>query len=228
MSQFQKIWIPIATFLGVVLLILQVTQAFAENQQLFTGLSILVLLLFFGAGMWSYAFAPSVIPGIPKYRWHWIAKLILIIILISILISVACILAILDVVPGFCVCSPAKTPMPTAIFTPLPNPTEPTTTQPAQVPIGTTYSIRFVGRFVSGSQTPRNVYYYTDGGDKQLLAAIGDSIDKTFKARFARNIRVQVELDAGTTWYEELYVNDKLIAHGNIDNSGFTYQAPAP
>jgi hypothetical protein len=121
---------------------------------------------------------------------------------------------------------PIPPSMPTATFTPLPKPTETATTQPTKTPIGTTYSVRFVGYFFYGSQAPRNVYYYTDDGDRQFLAAIGSSIDKTFQVRFARSLRVQVELDAGTVWHEELYVNGKRVASGNTDSSGVTYQAP--
>ena len=102
MSQFQEISAPIAAVVGAVLLALQLIQAFMGNRTLFTGLLILISLVAIGAGMWKYAFEPSVIKEFPRYRFYWVARIALILILLSALGSAAYIFTIIKVVPDCC------------------------------------------------------------------------------------------------------------------------------
>ena len=115
MSQFQKVWAPIAAIFGAILLAQQLAQTFTGNRTLFTGFLILFSLIAIGAGMWNYAFAPSVIKGFPKYRYHWIAKLVLFFVVVASLISVVYIITILDVVPDCCGFVSTNTTPPTPI-----------------------------------------------------------------------------------------------------------------
>lgn len=133
MSQFKKIWAPIATLIGAVLLANQLVQSFKGDRSLTTGTLILVSLVALGGGMWNYAFAKSTVPGIPRYRFHWLAKIALVVILASTLIPLDYILTILEVVPDCCNVLPTssptltappthtKTSVPTFTFTPTPS-----------------------------------------------------------------------------------------------------------
>lgn len=122
---------------------------------------------------------------------------------------------------------PPDQPSPTLTQTPIVTAlAQPVISLSRPAPEGMLYTVRFVGHFISGSDRPCNVYYYADDGSRQLLASIGDAIDKTFQVRFARSLRVHVELEAGTIWREELYVNDALVASGEVDNAGLSYSVP--
>jgi len=133
MSQFKKMWAPIATLIGAVLLANQLAQTFKGDRSIATGTLILVSLLALGGGMWNYAFAKSTVPGIPRYSFHWLAKIALVVILASTLVPLGYILTILEVVPDCCNVLPTQTPtltipptitntsVPTFTFTPLPS-----------------------------------------------------------------------------------------------------------
>jgi len=116
MASSEKPLSPILSILGTVLLTFQLAEAFTGNRTLFTGLLILVSLIAIGAGMWKYAFEPSVIKGFPKYQYHWLAKIIIFLDIVSILITAIYIFTILDVIPDCCnfVVSDIPTPTPTA------------------------------------------------------------------------------------------------------------------
>src|SRR5690349_10493163 len=101
-DQFKKIWAPLASIVGGVLLVFQLASAFTGNRTLVTGLLILVSLIAIGAGIWNYAFAKSVIPGIPKYSFHWLAKIALSIVSVLILLSFIYVFTILNVISGCC------------------------------------------------------------------------------------------------------------------------------
>ena len=51
--------------------------------------------------MWKFAFTPSVVPPFPKYRFHWVAKIIIFLDVVSVLISGLFILTILNVIPDY-------------------------------------------------------------------------------------------------------------------------------
>jgi hypothetical protein len=112
MSVFQKTWAPIASALGTILLALQLAEAFKGNRTLFTGILILISLIAIGVGMGKYAFAPSVIPPFPRYKYQWAAKTIFVLNAIAIIISATFILTILDVVPDCCGFVPTIGPTP--------------------------------------------------------------------------------------------------------------------
>ncbi len=147
------------------------------------------------------------------------------------LILIGCMLAISTIFIGrYFLISPTETtsinisPMPTLTRSATWTPDSLIYATPTQ--IGRLYTVTFVGHFVSGSQSPRNIYYYTDNGNKQLLAAVGDEINKTFQAKFTNSIRVHVELEDGTIWHEELQVNGEMVASGDVGNSGLIYKVP--
>jgi hypothetical protein len=150
---------------------------------------------------------------------------------IMFLILIGCILAISTKFIGrYFLISPIETtsidisPVPTLTPKATWTPNSSISATPTQ--IGRLYTVTFVGHFVSGSQSPRNIYYYTDNGNKQLLAAVGNEINKTFQAKFTNSIRVHVELEDGTIWHEELQVNGEMVASGDVGNNGLIYQVP--
>jgi hypothetical protein len=102
MFQFQKIWGPVVTVVGAVLLILQLSLAFMGNRTLVTGLLILISLIAMAAGLWNYAFATSVIKGFPRYRYQYGLKILWFLVLVLIFVSSAYVLTLLGIVPDCC------------------------------------------------------------------------------------------------------------------------------
>lgn len=187
MPWFTKWWSWIAFILGAVLVLLQFVEAFKEQRNLVTNLLVLILLLVIGGGIWDYAFASSEIKTakgyLPKYRYHWAAKMSLVVILIAILIILACLATILDEETDCCIYLPTKTPTFTPTLTPSPTPTStptPTATftpsptltftpTPTPTPINTII-------FVFSAQYPfmsTGITVHPD--DKVTITVLGDS-----------------------------------------------------
>lgn len=122
-DQFKRFWAPFASIVGAVLLVFQLAQAFTGNRTLITGLLIMISFIAIGIGTWNYAFAKSSIEGIPRYSFHWLAKIALVLILVSIMISVIYNLTILGALPDCCAFVVTKTSTPTATVTPSITPT---------------------------------------------------------------------------------------------------------
>lgn len=126
---FNRIWAPVATFIGTILLVNQLAEAFRGNRTLVTGLLIIGALMFISAGISKFAFAKSSIPGIPQYKFHWFAKIAIIPIFVFALFSAYYVLVILVVAPDCCGFIPTTTstttgtPTPTPTFTSTPDPT---------------------------------------------------------------------------------------------------------
>ena len=95
---------------------------------------ILVLLVAIIPWIWKYAFALSDMPyekngkaGFPpKYKYHWLAKIILLLDFISILFSFFYILTFIEILEPCCM--PTKTPTPTVMVTPTATQTTTTAT----------------------------------------------------------------------------------------------------
>lgn len=136
-----------------------------------------------------------------------------------------------------------KTPLPTATRTPTstatststltPSPTVTLTLTPtaSDTPtptdeVETEYTVEFITTYVSGDFVLRNVFYYLDGGAQQLLGTITDQGDFTFTASFSQSIRVHVNINPGTVYYEELYIDGYLVASGNVGDEGLTWTVP--
>lgn len=88
------------------------------------------------------------------------------------------------------------------------------------------YTVKFVAKYVSGDYVLRNVFYYLDNGRPNLLGTVLDRGEFTFSANFSRSIRVHVNVNPGTVYYEELYINGTLVAKGNVGDEGLTYTLP--
>jgi hypothetical protein len=88
--------------------------------------------------------------------------------------------------------------------------------------------IRFTATYKAGDYVSRNIYYVVDGGSQQLLATCDTSYDGTFSVTYSSSIRVFVNVNEGTVYYEELYVDGTKVKYGYVGNNGLTYPSSAP
>jgi len=88
----------------------------------------------------------------------------------------------------------------------------------------TTHTVYFVARYVSGDQYLRTVFYSVDGGSDRKVDNMWQQGSWTFQATFSSSIHVYVNVNQGTVYYEELYIDGRLVASGNVGNEGLWYQ----
>ncbi len=120
---FEKYWAPIATTIGAVLLIINFLGAL-QGDKTFSRLAlILVSLVAIIAGLWKYAFARSdkaferngKYGFEPKYKYHWAAKISILVGIISIFVSIGYSLTLVEIIPDCCGIVPTQTPTSTSV-----------------------------------------------------------------------------------------------------------------
>lgn len=131
-NYFDKLWAPISTFAGAVLLLLALAQAFKGDGNLVAWLILFVSMLAIAAGMWKYAFSLSDIEKsrsnnkpvyFHRYSWHGFAKFIFWLAVIFVITSLIFVLTIIAAIPDCCGLIPTETPTQTSTFTPTIAPT---------------------------------------------------------------------------------------------------------
>lgn len=90
------------------------------------------------------------------------------------------------------------------------------------------HTIRFTAAYKAGNSVLRNVYYVLDGGSQVLLGTVTSSFDQTFTVSYSNSIRMFVNVNPGTVYYEELYVDGVKVKYGYVSNNGLTYPSSAP
>lgn len=93
-------------------------------------------------------------------------------------------------------------------------------------PQQSTHTISFSASYVSGDVVTRNVYYSLDGSSDALLGTVDQSGDWTLTATFT-TVHIYVNVNPGTIYYEQLYIDGRLVASGNVGNEGLSYTVPS-
>jgi hypothetical protein len=117
-----------------------------------------------------------------------------------------------------------QTPTPTSTPPHTPTPTNTVTYTPTSTPAF--HTVRFIAHFITGDLFARNIYYILDGGAPQWLASITTSGDWTL-ATFFSSIRVYVNVNLGTYYYEQLFVDGVRVACGTVGNEGLNWPGGA-
>jgi len=128
--------------------------------------------------------------------------------------------------------TPSNTPTPTSTPTHTPTPTHTATNTPTSTPTYTPIStpafhtVRFIAHVITGDLFARNVYYILDGGAPQRLASITTNGDWT-SATFFSSIRVYVNVNLGTYYYGQLFVDGVRVACGTVGTEGLNWPGGA-